>query len=249
MDCLDCSKELEKHELELIKFTKDVPLCFQCLNRRPDLLNDVPNQAVTEAFEGVLRDLATQRGLDVHRAAFLYDVPDFLEDELTEFRDSPGIPDFFVSGANAQIIEFIQDNGIVEIDDLKSEHGVFVEVKYTLSVGSSPTYQETQISVFPQLQDAGFDILIFQGFRDHYWFERYTANSEWVFCQECGNKVDQRHIDPCFCSECSDTTANTEQKKVQQTESSDENSEWVFCQKCGSEIYDRNTTRVSVLSV
>lgn len=222
MDCIDCSKELEEHELQLIRSIKDVPLCFQCLNRRPDLLNDVPDRVVTEAFEGVLRELATQQRLDVHRPAFLHDVPTLLEDELPEFRGTAGMPDFFVSGASTRIIEFIQDNGIAEIDDLKSEHGVFVEVKYALSVGSGPKYQDTQTSVFPQLQDAGFDVLIFRGYRDHYWFERYAANSNWVFCQECGNKIEEGHDDPCFCSECSNTTDSIGQKAVAQTRDSDE---------------------------
>lgn len=127
-----------------------------------------------EEFERFFVDLGSEAGLEGHRGHGLWGLPEAVRDDLEEFRGKSGIPDYFVWGDRDDLVEFIRGNGLAEFEEPKHDVGVFVEVKYTSWDANREFYTDNQMKVFPQLQENGFDVLIFKGTEEDYWLERYS---------------------------------------------------------------------------
>lgn len=88
----------------------------------------------------------------------MYRAPDFVSDELGEFR--AGIPDYVVWGEPPELTSFITENGISDFKQPQSQF-ILVEVKYTER--RRPTFTDSQPETFSELQNRGIDLFIFVG--------------------------------------------------------------------------------------
>lgn len=134
----------------------------------------IQNTANGEEFERFFSDLGKEAGLEGHRGHGLWGLPESVREDLEEFRGKSGIPDYFVWGDRDDLVAFIQNLGLEEFEGPKHDGGVFVEAKYTSWDANREFYTEKQVEVFPQLQENGFDVLIFKGTEEDYWLERYS---------------------------------------------------------------------------
>lgn len=134
----------------------------------------IKNVANGDDFERFFADLGREAGLEGHRGHGLWGLPESVREDLEEFRGKSGIPDYFVWGNKDDLIGFIRNLGLEEFEEPKHDVGVFVEVKYTSWDANREFYTENQEEVFPQLQENGFDVLIFKGTKEDYWLERYS---------------------------------------------------------------------------
>lgn len=218
VQCSECESVLEEYELdvcfqlretllgevELILGTTPLDeelLCFECLLHHQDL-REALGQRLPDLLEKHAKRLAEIRGLRADRAAGLHNVPQNVQSELNGLRGEPGIPDFFVSGKSSDIKALLSEYGL-EIDEIQSDIGVFVEVKYTFSTDAKAKYQDGQRTVFPALQSEGFDVFVFRGAKNKLWFERYERyDTEWIHCHTCGDKITDPENDACYCSSC-----------------------------------------------
>ena len=134
----------------------------------------IKNVANGADFEQFFSDLGSESGLKGHRGHSIGNLPESVRKDLKEFRGKSGIPDYFIWGDKNNLLEFIQNLGLEEFEEPRHDVGVFVEVKHTSLDARREFYTENQEEVFPQLQDSGFDVLIFKGTKEDYCLERYS---------------------------------------------------------------------------
>lgn len=200
IECEVCGSPLAEYELEISYLTEHTQ-CFECFLQRPERRAEL-GQRIPEFLEEHLEWLAEDRGLTAYRARALQNVPQEIRRELIQYHGDSGIPDFFISGEPSAIRELLQEYGL-EVDEIQSDIGVFVEVKYTFSLGSEPHFSDPQRSMFPDLQREGFDIFVFRGGKNKLWFKRYKQyDSKWIHCYSCGDKISDPEVDACYCSNC-----------------------------------------------